>query len=166
MNSTSKLITNFLSLHHTKTKRFPEQRRSRWTYPQIRSGFYIHTDNRRKRFSHLSTNPGKKTMNDEQPCPSFIVHQYYLSDRQVTHRYFLLNGLRPLSFILHRSSFILYPFFSIRILASTATTLSLLPNNGFRSISKISGAMLTSTDTLATVSANFCSLTGSCPRTP
>ena len=42
------------------------------------------------------------------------------------------------------------PYFSIRIRASTATTLSLFPNNGFKSISKISGATFTKADILIT----------------
>lgn len=57
-------------------------------------------------------------------------------------------------------------YFSILILASTATTLSLRPSKGFKSISNISGAASTKAETLETISAKSCSFTGSCPRTP
>ena len=44
-------------------------------------------------------------------------------------------------------------YFSILILASTATTFFGLPSNGLRSISAISGAAITKADTLAICSA-------------
>jgi len=70
------------------------------------------------------------------------------------------------SFLFRSFHFLIAIYFSILILASTATTASLFPNNGFKSISKISGATFIKAATRVTASAKRSSFTGSCPLTP
>lgn len=102
-----------------------------------------------------------------------LINGSYQSNKDVTpalphFRIASADHSRKVGFFPNQNKFhkISETYFSIRMRASTAITMVSLPNKGFRSISIISGAAVTSADSRTIISANFVSSIPFWPRTP